>query len=51
MKSVAAKALVGVIDEDHLIPAHIIPSAYDKNVVSSVAEAKMRTAKQTGVSR
>ncbi|XOV71591.1 MAG: NAD-dependent malic enzyme [Verrucomicrobiota bacterium] len=51
MKLAAAKALAEVIDEDHLVPDYIIPSAFDKNVVTCVAEAVMRTARETGVSR
>ena len=51
MKLAAAKALADAIDEDHLTPDYIIPSAFDKSVVPKVAEAVIDAAHRTGVAR
>jgi malate dehydrogenase (oxaloacetate-decarboxylating) len=44
MKVAAAHALADVVDEDDLHPAHIIPSVFNKDVVTAVAEAVADTA-------
>ena len=51
MKLAAAHALANVIDENHLSPDYIIPSAFEKQVVPCVAKAVIEAARQTGVNR
>lgn len=51
MKLAAARALAGVIEEDHLSPDYVIPSAFDKLVVPRVSQAVMEAAYDTGTAR
>lgn len=51
MKIAAAKAIASFVTDDLLSADYIIPSALDKNVATTVAEAVARVAKETGVAR
>jgi malate dehydrogenase (oxaloacetate-decarboxylating) len=51
MKLAAARAIAGVIPEDHLSEDYIVPSVFDKRVVRQVAQAVARAAHETGVAR
>ena len=51
MKRAAANAIAGVIPLDELHEDHIIPSVFNKAVVSAVAQAVMEAARETGVAR
>jgi malate dehydrogenase (oxaloacetate-decarboxylating) len=51
MKLAAARALACVIEEEHLSPDYVIPSAFDKLVVPRVSEAVMEAAYRTGAAR
>jgi len=51
MKLAAAEAIAGVIPEDALSEEYIIPSLFDKAVVSQVAQAVAAAARETGVAR
>jgi malate dehydrogenase (oxaloacetate-decarboxylating) len=51
MKLAAARALASVIEEEHLSPDYVIPSAFDKLVVPRVSEAVMEAAYKTGTAR
>lgn len=51
MKLAAAYAIAGTIDEKVLSPNYIIPSAFNADVVSAVAEAVVKAARETGVAR
>ncbi|PIQ43141.1 MAG: NAD-dependent malic enzyme [Gammaproteobacteria bacterium CG11_big_fil_rev_8_21_14_0_20_46_22] len=51
MKLAAAYAIAGVIDDKNLHPDYIIPSVFDKAVVSAVSEAVIKAAHETGVAR
>ena len=51
MKRAAADAIAGVIPIDELHEDHIIPSVFNKAVVSAVAQAVVKAARETGVAR
>jgi malate dehydrogenase (oxaloacetate-decarboxylating) len=51
MKLAAARAIAGVIPEDHLSEDYIVPSVFDKHVVRAVARAVARAAHESGVAR
>jgi malate dehydrogenase (oxaloacetate-decarboxylating) len=51
MKLAAARAIAGVIPDEHLSEDYIIPSVFNKQVVQSVAEAVAKAAQDTGVAR
>ena len=51
MKRAAANAIAGVIPLDELHEDHIIPSVFNKAVVSAVAQAVVEAARETGVAR
>lgn len=51
MKRAAANAIAGVIPIDELHEDHIIPSVFNKAVVSAVAQAVVKAARETGVAR
>ncbi len=51
MKLAAARAIAGVIPDDHLSEDYIIPSVFDKRVVPAVAAAVAQAAQETGVAR
>lgn len=51
MKLMAAKAIASIIPTSELRPDYIIPSAFNPQVVKSVAQAVMKAAYQTGVAR
>ncbi|MBQ8320763.1 MAG: NADP-dependent malic enzyme [Clostridia bacterium] len=51
MKVATSYALASLIPESELNEENIIPSALDKNVAKVVAEAVIKAAKETGVSR
>ncbi len=51
MKLAAARAIAGVIPEDHLSEDYIVPSVFDRRVVRAVARAVARAAHETGVAR
>jgi len=51
MKLAAARAIAGVIPEDHLSEDYIIPSVFDKRVVQAVAAAVAQAAQETEVAR
>ena len=51
MKVATSYALASLIPEDELTPQNIIPSALDKRVARVVADAVIKAARETGVSR
>ena len=51
MKLAAAEAIASIIPDEELNEDYIIPDAFDKRVVSAVAEAVAGTARSTGVAR
>jgi malate dehydrogenase (oxaloacetate-decarboxylating) len=51
MKLAAAQAIAGVVGEDELHPEYIIPSVFNRDVVSAVAPAVARAAEASGVAR
>jgi malate dehydrogenase (oxaloacetate-decarboxylating) len=51
MELAAARALAGVVEEDHLEPDYVIPSVFDRRVAPAVAEAVARAAVVSGVAR
>jgi malate dehydrogenase (oxaloacetate-decarboxylating) len=51
MKGAAAKAIAGVIPDDHISEDFIIPSVFDKNVAKRVARGVARVAQETGIAR
>jgi malate dehydrogenase (oxaloacetate-decarboxylating) len=51
MKLAAANAIASAVDEDELSPDFIIPSVFDKRVVSLVAQAAAEAAVREGVVR
>ncbi len=51
MKVATSRALASLISEDELSEENIIPSALDKRVAKIVAQAVIKAAKETGVSR
>lgn len=51
MKIAAAEAIADTIDERSLTPDYIIPSVFDKEVVSQVSKAVARTAEEQGLAR
>ncbi|MGZ4705223.1 MAG: malic enzyme-like NAD(P)-binding protein [Acidimicrobiales bacterium] len=51
MKLAAANAIASAVDEDDLSPDFIIPSVFDKRVVSLVAQASAEAAVREGVVR
>ncbi|MEX2285712.1 MAG: NAD-dependent malic enzyme [Planctomycetaceae bacterium] len=51
MKLAAARAIAGVIPDDHLSEDYIIPSVFNKHVVRTVAKAVANTAHESGVAR
>ena len=51
MKLAAAEAIAGVVGDENLHPDYIIPSVFDKEVVTQVAEAVKLKAIETGVAR
>ena len=51
MKIAAAKALASLVNDDELSNDYILPKAFDKRVGPAVADAVIKAAKSTGVSR
>lgn len=51
MKLAAAKAIASLIDDSELKPDYIIPSPFDKRVVTAVRDAVIQAAKDTNVAR
>lgn len=51
MKQQAARAIAAMVPDDQLKPDYILPSALDKNVASTVAEAVAREAIKKGIAR
>ena len=51
MKIATSKALAALVSYGELCEEYIIPEALDKRVVSAVAEAVIKAAKETGVAR
>src|SRR5579871_5936226 len=51
MKLAAARAIAGVIPEDHLSEDYIVPSVFDRHVVRAVARAVAEAAHESGVAR
>ena len=51
MKLAAAQAIAGTIGEDELHADYIIPSVFNREVVTGVATAVARAAEETGVAR
>ena len=51
MKLAAANAIAECIPEESLCADYIIPSVFDKNVVSAVTTAVIKAARETGVAR
>ena len=51
MKIAAAEAIADTIDNHNLTPDYVIPSVFDQEVVTRVAEAVSRTANEQSVSR
>jgi malate dehydrogenase (oxaloacetate-decarboxylating) len=51
MKLAAARAIAGVVPEDHLSEDYVVPSVFDKRVVRAVARAVARAAHESGVAR
>jgi len=51
MKLAAARAIAGVIPEDHLSEDYIVPSVFDKRVVRAVARAVARAAHASGAAQ
>jgi len=51
MEMAAARAIAGIIPGDTLSEDYIIPSVFDKQVVSQVAQAVAQAARETGVAR
>lgn len=51
MKLAASKALSGLISDDELSKDYIIPNVLDARVVSAVADAVSKAARETGVAR
>ena len=51
MKQQAARAIAAMIPDDQLKPDYILPSALDKNVAVTVAEAVAGEAIKKGISR
>jgi malate dehydrogenase (oxaloacetate-decarboxylating) len=51
IKFAAAEAIAQIIKDDELHEDYIIPSGFDRKVVSSVAHAVAETAKKTGLAR
>ncbi|MEK9628176.1 MAG: malic enzyme-like NAD(P)-binding protein [Nitrospinota bacterium] len=51
MKMAAAQAIAECISTECLQPDYIIPSVFDTNVVNKVAEAVIKAARESGVSR
>jgi len=51
MKMAAARAIAGIIPDDTLTEDYIVPSLFDRQVVSRVAQAVAQAARETGVAR
>lgn len=51
MNIAAAYAIADVVDESSLSPDYIVPSVFNQNVVTAVADAVIETARKTGVAR
>lgn len=51
MELAAAHALAAAISPDELSADYVIPSVFNRDVVTAVAEAVARTAEQDGVAR
>ena len=51
MKMAAARALAGLIGEEELSEANLIPTPFDPRVVPAVAQAVAQAARETGVAR
>ena len=51
IKFAAAEAIAQIIKDDELHEDYIIPSGFDRKVVSSVAHAVAETARKTGLAR
>jgi malate dehydrogenase (oxaloacetate-decarboxylating) len=51
MKLAAARAIAGVVGDDELHAEYIIPSVFNREVVSAVAPAVARAAEVSGVAR
>jgi len=51
MKLAAARAIAGIIPDDHLTEDYIVPSVFDRRVVRAVAHAVAQAAHESGVAR
>jgi malate dehydrogenase (oxaloacetate-decarboxylating) len=51
MKLAAAEAIAAVVSDDELSPDHIVPSVFNRDVVTAVARAVAAAATATGVAR
>jgi malate dehydrogenase (oxaloacetate-decarboxylating) len=51
MKAAAAQAIAGVVSDRELLPDYIVPSVFNRKVVTEVARAVSRAAHRTGVAR
>jgi malate dehydrogenase (oxaloacetate-decarboxylating) len=51
MKAAAAQAIAGVVSSRELSPDYIVPSVFNRKVVTEVARAVSRAAHRTGVAR
>jgi malate dehydrogenase (oxaloacetate-decarboxylating) len=51
MKAAAAQAIAGVVSDRELSPDYIVPSVFNRKVVTEVARAVSREAHRTGVAR
>jgi malate dehydrogenase (oxaloacetate-decarboxylating) len=51
MKLAAAKGIAGVVSEEDLDEAYIIPSVFDRDVAPAVAEAVVKEARNAGIAR
>jgi malate dehydrogenase (oxaloacetate-decarboxylating) len=51
MKVAAAKAIASVVGDDELNPSYIVPSVFNSEVVSAVAQAVREAAEAAGVTR
>lgn len=51
MKLAASYAIAGLVDDDKLTEAYILPEAFDGRIGATVAKAVMKAAKDSGVAR
>ena len=51
MKVAASYAIAGLVSQEELNEEYILPNALDKRIGQVVAQAVMRSARETGVAR